>query len=311
MLRHSSWLVVGLAIIATRPDVAHAADELAAKLLDKVPILTPDNKSLTSFQFSAELAAPMGFLVPVDVGWTRPDDFGALFMDQNSQTPIAFVAQKKVMFYDATESTITVAENARPSIVLRATADKITIMYGVTNKEQSEFVIDLPSFIRNARPKPKITKLGPTNWRLTYSSKSGLSKLMATFDTSQSCALRNFEIRSAKDNALMLAVRNIRVNEKVDARLRKFPSTTDLPPKLKVKKLFANKENAVEKALELTSVVKLFLVRIALHDKELRNAPFLKDVDWHEVERADRMVAPALRRLLRLPESRERRGQMK
>lgn len=300
---YSLVLLLGIAATLGMPAVVTADEVKIEQLLKKVPILSPDNKDLNSFQFRVEMPTELGVPFPLDVGWTRPDEFGAVFIDSKSRTPVAFIAEKKVLLYDAVTATLTLVDDVLPSVVLKADAKTIQCGFGfTTQKAKRDFTIDLPSFFRIDVRTPRLVKRDATTWQYTCLSESGMSNIIAVFEPAQPWPLRAFEIRSTTDGSLIMSVTNISINVPVEKRLRVFPSPDRFPPELKIARVAETKVTSFMDAIGLlTRLTRAIVGRLAIHNKELRQVPFLGDVDWDAAARSDAIIGPALRTLLEMP----------
>ncbi len=291
-------LVLLVSFLAYPADAA-AEDVTVEGLLAKVPILSPDNEALTSFQFTAEMPTPFGFPAPMNVGWTRPDDFGMILVDPASCTPVVFIAEKRLLLYDTASATVWLADDAVPNFVLGVDDNKFVINYGFASNKKANVTIDLPSLFRDSQ-EPKLAKLDNRIWQMTLVSKSGNTKVLANFNAAQTWPLVDMEIRFAKDDSLLLAVKDISINGPVTERLRKFPSANHFPAELKVQRMAVEEVKGYADGLQV--VIRLMRAvggQAAIRNATVRDFPFFSNVDWDQAALADAKIAPALRSLLK------------
>ena len=282
------------------------ADEVTVDaLLAKVPVLSPENEDLKSFQFTVEISEDFGVPLRLDVAWTKTGSAGVTWIEPRSRVPIAFIAEGQGMYFDVATGTIHVAHNVKPGFVLRAKSEAfefgVGAKYGVKDREDGpDFVLDFPSFLPAAGTDSTIRKRNAAVWEVSNLSPSGESRIVWGFQPSKQWPLCDIVIRSKKNESVILAVRDVSINEPVDKRLQTFPRQTCFPQELRVEKL--PEVDSIGGAFDMTvTVVEVSIALAAIHDKELRKSPLLGEIDWQAAARNERKLGPILRDLLAIP----------
>lgn len=275
----------------------HEDNATLNQLLAKVPVLSPDNPRLKSVQFSAHLPTSLHVAIPAKVTWTASSGMSVIYLDPQNSIPFAWLAENKLMFYDATSARITLYDDISPALVLKATTDKIDVRFGWTEDNPLELLVDLPSFLRSTEQVPQVTKVDARTYKLIYLSESGMSYTVAFFEPAQPFPLKRLEVRAAEGDSLIVCISDIVINDAQAQRRLKFPTTELFPPELKVEQVATN-SSAVEsiKKQAIVHLIRALALRLAMHDPELRGAA--SDIDWEQVKQTDQIAGPRLRALL-------------
>lgn len=280
---------------------AVADDVTVDGLLQKVPVLSPTNQALQSFHFTAELPTPFGFPALFEVGWTRPDDFGFVLVDQ-TRTPVLFIAQKQLLLYDASKGTITWDDDAWPNVVLQADDGRWNAKYGFAGKDEVRFIVDLPSLIRGAHASPKLKKLNATTWEVSLLSESGKLETAALFEPSEEWPLRKMVIRNVEDGTSIVSISEISINQPIPKQLMTFPAVERISKEITTRR-FSDREVETDGdgVAVVIQMMRALAAPAAIRDDKLQNIPFWKDVNWAEAARRHRRIGPMLAELLQLP----------
>lgn len=307
-MKQLGLLVPGIlmALLFARSPRSLAEEVTVEGLLKTLPVLSPENKDLTSFQCIVTLPAvnkSEPSYLKTHLAWSAPDTLGCLMVDESDNIPFAFWAQKKAMLYDATSASLTLVKDELPAFELRATDEKMHFGYGFTTKANSRFVVDLPSIVLKTKNDYVLKQIDDNQWEVTSTSKSGFSRVIATFDVTQACPVQSVEVRITDIDRLYFSVTDIEVNASLDARLREFPSAEHFPPDLTVKEYTAEENKGFVNGLQISK--KFFTIlygRNGLADESVRNNPLLKNIDWDAALRTDEIVGPSMRALFNIPD---------
>lgn len=282
------------------PSPLHGEEVTLGSLREQIPVFTPDQPTITSFQFSAELPTPLGVLLPLDVAWTREGGLGGLFYTAERQAPLAFFAQEQLLICHAGRNEIHVAEGVLPELNLVATPKMVTFKFGITSAETPRFEVDLGSFLASAPADAPLEMTAPGRYRYETLSPSGNSRLITEFETSRACPLRTMEFRTLENDKLLMRVANIAVNQPVPAKLQSFPTRESFPKECRL--IPWNGKPSVFGAIGLvTRLMQAYFASVGVHHPETRTSPLVTSADWEAVQQNEAHLAPILKTVLDLP----------
>ena len=294
----SVGLITGCVMLAA---TSYADEPSVAMLKEAIPVLSPENEALTSFYFVTELVSGYGVPFAFEACWSRDRGFGYAQVDQFGY-PVLFMAEKKFLLYDASQSQINLGKNVLPNVDIQNENRKLNWHSGFKAVDQAKFVVDLPSLVSGAKREPMVSRVNDTDWKLTYSFE-GEAEVIYVFRVGCEISLKSALLRSRQQP--IITVRNVMINQPVPNRLMKFPETKTLPSEVKVKELFGTKFTGVGEVFEEGIEHSLFTARAlaasaAIHDAKYRGVPFPANIDWVQVERSHKRIGPKLRDLLKV-----------
>ncbi len=282
------------------------ADDVTIEALQKtVPILSPQNKDLVSFQcvvtIPAMKSAKPAYLT-VKLGWTGPDNYGCLFIDQSTNVPFAFSANNNLMMYDAASATLLIDEGQGPDFGLKVAKEKISIKFGFAPKTK-DFYVDLPSLLYNTQPDHVLKQLDDDRWQTTSTTKSGSNHVITTFDRSRPWPIESMEVREINSGRIYISVTEIKINEPLDKQLQEFPTADRFPPELNVRELSNEGRKGLVENYQIGKIWMTTLIgRFGLDDESMRKNPLLRNVNWDAALRTDALVGPAMRSIFNIPD---------
>lgn len=277
---------------------AEAKDPTAEALVKRIPRLSSKNRELKSFH--ARLSMGTGPIsVPVEFAWHRPDRFGLLWMHSRSGCPVVYVAEKQGFVSNVIDSTIFQFETAHLNGILKIDGNQVKYRFGIVQKKSiAELDIDLPSLF-GIGTVDSVKRIDDRHCRLTRMASSGRSKLVAVFRKDADWTLEEVRLIQLKDNATLIAVSDIRINQPFPKRFHSFPQLSKLPKSVTVKSAIT--DSKLKNVASVALMMRAMAGQIAFADKKARKSFVFIGVDWKEVERNVRIVTPALRQLLNLP----------
>ncbi|MCR9119370.1 MAG: hypothetical protein NXI22_20760 [bacterium] len=293
-----SWFAFSIALATA--GFAIGAEPTIKELIDSTPRLTPSDENLKSFQFSFETSMMLKTKFCSKVVWSRKDGFGMLVEAGEEQIPLWFLSEEKSMFFDASSGKVVLGDSGKASFELQTGKENLNINFGLQTKDDATVLVDLPSLFINATEDAKLSKDEAGNFVVTLQSKSGRTDVMAVYDQDKPHTLRSIELRDAKTNAPLFAVRDIRVNETKSPNWPAFPAKEAFPEELQVHVLWEKKENEsmISKIALAASVVRSQMALVALLNPENRQSPIFIDINWERAERVTKTAGPKLRKLL-------------
>jgi hypothetical protein len=299
LLSHRSVGPLGL-LIAVVVGTPLAADTPAIEtLVAGVPILTPDNDRIHACCFTLETPLPFEVPLAATLVWQRPDKYGMIVVAGQERSPFWFLSQKKSMMFDVTTGTAVLNENAGATFIVQVADEKSTITYSLTSQKDSKVLIDLPSLLRGAAKNGKVEGEASGDWRVTFVSESGKSKVTAAFRNSATFPIRSVEVRSSADDSLSFAIRDIAINADMDRAWPDFPARESFPKTLR---LIVSADRKIETAGDPVEMVahgiRSLAAQGALRNPKWRNLPYLANVDWNRAKQANEEFGPPLRKLL-------------
>lgn len=267
-----------------------------AALLEGVPVISNENEDLDQFQFTLETILTPELNYVLQAVWAEPDHFGLCISVGEQRTPAAFLSQDKSMLFDLTSRSALIYDDAKPWFVLRAGDKNMEFTYSVLTSMKAKISVDLPSFLRTAQAHGELTRTRSGDWQLTCFSPSGESKVVATFEDTDGFPIRELEIRSAAEDILKFAFRNIAVNEDADVHWPEFPAAEAIPEGISVLRIADMKLNPGQSLLLQT-----LAAFAAVQNPQWRNPAIFQDVDWDDAAIANDELGPRLRDLLNVP----------
>jgi hypothetical protein len=302
---------LGLALLPLAFGVTHrlSADEPTIEtLVSGTPVLAPHNQRLTNFQLTFETSE---FPFVGRFAWSRPDQRGMVFTAGDERTPFLFLSGKEAMLFDVTSSTALLTTNAGPQFVVRSGDDgRVKFGLSITSDAKTEIMLDLPAFFRQARKNGKLERDSSGHWRLTgladlrnsEERRADDRKVIAVFGNSIGFPIRQVEVRSAADDSLVYAIRDISINEDAGYRWPRFPAADCFPRTIKLLQLSDFKTETVAGAMDVPRYLfRGIAAQAALRDPKLRGVPYLGDVDWAKAQRTHEQSSPPLRELFKIP----------
>ena len=263
----------------------------ADELIKSLPILSSDNAKLRSFHFTGEILSSKDVSLVFEVGWSRELGHSVAMMDQFG-FPILFVAKDHMLLNDVAGGTVVFEDNTNPNLIIQVAEGKCTAVCGVATKNDSSFVVDLPSFVTKSTPRIREAENGV---EVSYTSTSGVETVFMFDNTSRinsmTCSYRGEPL---------IVVRDIVLNQPLPERLTEFPSRDEIPEDIRVE-VWSDKDAGSESEARQRTVLLMRALGLsaALSRPELRNVPPYKSVvDWDELGRMHQANGPRLAKLL-------------
>lgn len=266
-------------------------------LLERVPVLSPENEDLQSFSFKLRIGTAR-----FQGAWTREGDQRALLVtDALSGTPVVYMNQRRLMIFDILDRRIIMVDDVRPRIDARVFDGWVNFRVGAGDplKQSPPFEVDLPSFARAlGRYFPESERQSNGLWKVA--GTVGTTSAYALFDPARPAAIQSLEMVDRSRRTVDVVIEEVTLNEALVDAFPAFPAPSDLPPGLG----FVRTELPGEADGGETFFAPMFTSLIAIDAIDnLQARPFLASmrVDWARIERMNADEGAQLRKLLATP----------
>ncbi|QDT84069.1 hypothetical protein [Gimesia chilikensis] len=293
--------VVLLTYCVLFPAASVAEEPEIARLKQAIPVLSPENEALNSFYLIGESVIPLGVPVTFEACWTRDRGFGFVQNDQLGY-PIFFIAEKKMLLYDATQSQVLLDEKVYPQALIFNKDRKLTWNTGFGGKEKTRFFVDVASLVSSEKQEPKLSRINETDWKLTYTFERQ-TEVIYVFRVDQKIAFKSALFKSGKQ--ILFTVRNVAINQPVPERLMKFPDIRSLPAEINVKEETIVPDDDFGKAVsEVTegafSLGRALCATAAMENEQFRKYPFFSNINWEQAKQKHKLLGPKLKTFLKV-----------
>lgn len=309
MPRHGQLFAVLLLALLALPGYA-AEPEVRTptldELIDSIPVLSPKNDQIRNVRFTLwtwlnkEWEHPLRF----DVQWTHNQPVGLLMSSTASQTPAYFVSQNQGMFSRiSSHELVLAADGKQPQLILRrgqASQGEVNFKYGNSSANLGHSIeIDLPTLVNRRAGRPTVEQDANGNWLVRMISATGGFNVFITFDRHPPYTMRRFEMQSLLTGKVQFILANLSLNDNSLPPWPAFPDLNTMPAGFTV--ITGKKEQSAEGAPTQENVdaaVNQFIDMSMMMGIDLRKQndnPLLKNVDWHELDKAYQQSGPILR----------------
>lgn len=284
------------------PAVSAAGEPEIAQLKQAIPVLSPENEALSSFYLIGESIIPLGVPVTFEACWTRERGFGFVQNDQFGY-PIFFIAEKKLLLYDATQSQIFLGDKSYPQALISNKERKMTWNVGFGEKEKSRFFIDVASLVTSAEKEPELSRVNDTDWKLTYRFERQ-TEIEYVFRVDQEeISFQSVLFRGG--DQILFTVRNVTLNQRVPEHLMKFPDIKALPTDFKVQQSSIKPDTDLGEALTEVSegafsMGRAFYGTAAMENVKFRNPLLFSNINWEQVKQNHKRLGPKLKAFLKV-----------
>jgi len=270
--------------------------------LEKLPLLSSENKQLKSFYFRGKCRFGEHVTARFDVGWTKSGESASLIsVGGDDSVPAMYCSHGQMFLVDYLRGVVTLHEKCKPNFNSGVNdANHILFNMGFSSKESSEIAVDLASFLRGNCNSGQWKPGPPGTWQYTNTSKSGLSSVVAHFDLEHSFPLRKLQVSGEDAAAPLLIFEDLTINEPLPKCLRLFPARDNFPDGIVVEsKTFAKDNKLAAVADIMKQLMSSLLATTAIDRPELREAVELfPGVDWKQAKANRDKFAPQIRKLL-------------
>ena len=270
-----------------------ATEPTATELKQAIPVLSPDTEKLNSFHVIGEYLSPLGVPIAFEACWTRNDGFGFIQIDHLG-APVLFVAEKRALLYDASQSKVFLDDNAAPNVLIQSRNRQLAATSGFKSAKYARFIIDLPSLVSTTKHVPVVKQQNETDWDLVYSFDSG-ADVTYRFKVDDKITFKSAVLSS--NQRAIVAVRSVAINKPVPKRMMKFPDADQLPADVKVHNVQSTAELSAAVSYSVAAV-RALAASAAIKNADHRGNFFEPDIDWQQVERKHQQIGPKLANLL-------------
>ena len=299
--RNFACYVVLLTFCVLFPTVSVAKEVEIEDLKQAIPVLSPENEALNSFYLIGESLITLGVPVTFEACWTRDRGFGFVQKDQLGY-PIFFIAEKKLLLYDATQSQVLLDEKVYPQALITSKKRQLTWNTGFGGKEKSRFFVDVASLVSSEKQEPKLSRINETDWKLTYTLEQQ-TEVIYVFRVDQKIAFKSALLKSGEH--ILFTVRNVTINQPVPERLMKFPDIRSLPAEFTVKETSIEPDSDLGEVLsEVTegvfSLGRALYATAAMENAQLRKSPIFSNINWEQAKQKHKHLGPKLKNFLKV-----------
>jgi len=278
-----------------------AAEPTISELIEKVPVLTTTEESLTGFSFRFSVNMP--YKVPVNtlICWQKDKTVGMLTAAGEDFAPVWFLSGSDCAFFDISTGTIALGNDARPNFRMHYTGEGMELDYGLGRTDDYQLLIDLPSLFNN----PDITGGSLTRneqGQLVLTSKVSErgGQAVATFDGHEPYQLRSFKIAPVSGDGPKMTLSNIRLNDEVALKWAPMPDASQFPQEFRIVTMPDSAAGtAIVDGVYLAELMRRTpIAHAALRNPEWRAAPQVQQTNWETTATRNTQILPTLKLLL-------------
>ncbi|MCG6155539.1 hypothetical protein [Rubinisphaera margarita] len=278
-----------------------AAEPTVAELIEKVPVLTTTDESITGFSFRFSVNMP--YKVPVNtlICWEKDKTVGMLTAAGEDYAPVWFLSGSDCAFFDISTGTIAMGDDARPNFRIHYTGEGMELDYGLGRTDDYQLLVDLHSLFNN----PDITGGSLTRNEqgqlvLTSQVSERGGQAVATFDGHEPYRLRSFKIAPVSGDGPEMMLSNIRVNDEVALKWPQMPDANQFPQEFRILTMpDAAAGTAIVDGIYLAELMRRTpIAHAALRNPEWRAAPQVQQTNWEAAATHNTQILPTLKLLL-------------
>lgn len=292
MDRSITSLVILFASLFTFFNPVNAQEQTRESLLEMTPNFNSETTSLDSIQFDFQLNMGKAIANFV-VGWDREHELGFGMLDNKTEAPIIWLANREVFAYDVLSREATRASSPHFFFLLKAGKEKADLNFGASS-ENGTVIADFHSFITSLGEEVILEQLPMNRWRIVGDSPSGLSDVIATFDPNSETKLVSIEIIEKGTKRTSLHISNIRFNQPLSKNITALPSKDSLKESMPI--------DVTEQRIDSVAGATMFIAKLgkalygwsAFHDTELRKSAVFTLTNWKRIESDFSSAAPKL-----------------
>jgi hypothetical protein len=303
MRMRSVGLIVGIALAMTIGSTTRAGEPTAADLIGLVPVIQTTDPALKSLEIVGSMTIKDAGLVRFKAFYRAPDHYSILLSDSTDGTPLVYVADGQLLFYDPIRSSVSYLKDCSEQLRLESDGKlpRFVFEVGRTSKsadakggERDLFKLDAKSLFE-AKTGTEQRVLDEGNGRYRLFSTRGERTTVASFDTSKSQPIESLKVFEKNGSEPVLSVDKLVVDGPLAKNAFAFPDRKTLSRKIPVHELAGDFLPAgAEKILLAKSIQTRFAIKHPGVLEDLKPPDFAKQ-SWKVLQKRDKAASAVLR----------------
>jgi hypothetical protein len=281
---------------------ADAGEPSPADLIRLAPALQSTDPTIKSLEVVGSLKMKDAGLVRFRALYKAPHYYSILMTDAIDQTPLVYLADRQLLFYDPIRSAVTYLKDCSQRFSLESDGKSPRFVYGFGPEGNKVPNLDLLKLdvrslldLRN-NVEARIIDEGEGRYRLFLLKKD--RTIVCSFDTTAEQRFLGLKVFENTSNAPILTVDKLVVDGKLAREDFQFPDKVHLAKKIKIHELAGG---FLEDGSQMVMISKAIQVRFEARHPGLRttlNLPGYEHQTWKAIERHDQRYSAVLREMV-------------
>jgi hypothetical protein len=283
---------------------ANAGEPSPADLIRLAPMLQSTDPTIKSLEIVGSMKLKDAGLVRFRALYKAPHYYSILMTDALDQTPLVYLADRQLLFYDPIRSAVTYLKDCSQRFSLESDGKSPRFVYGfgpegnkVPNLDLLKLDVRSVLDLRNS-VEARITDEGEGRYRLFLLKKD--RTIVCSFDTTAEQRFLGLKVFENSGNDPVLTVDKVVVDGKLAREEFQFPDKAHLAKKIKIHELAGG---FLENGAQMGMISKAIQVRFEARHPGLRttlNLPGYEHQTWKAIERHDQRYSAVLREMVPL-----------
>jgi hypothetical protein len=293
-------LIVGFGLMGISPSMA--GEPSPADLISLAPLLQSTDPQIRSLEVVGSLKLKEAGVVRFRALYKAPDHYSILISDALDQTPLVYVADRQLLFYDPIRSAVTYLKDCSQRLSLEddGKSARIVLGFGPQGKKipDVDFLkLDARSvFDVRGNPEARVINEGEGRYRLFVNRNDRTT--VCSFDTTKAQPFQSLKIFEKSGHEPALSVDKVVVDGPLAKAEFQCPDRERLVKKIAVHELAGG---FLADGAQMVMISKAIQIRFEARHPGLRTKPNLPEYEhqpWKAIERHDLRYSAVLREMV-------------
>jgi hypothetical protein len=285
---------------------ATAGERSAAERIAAIPVVQSSDPTIQTIELVGSMTLKDAGLVRVRALYQVPGHFSILLSDSTDGTPLVYVADRQLLFYDPIRSSVTCLKDCFQRLTLGGDGKSAGFAFEVGRRAKKGAKKGLDGDLLQIDPKslfgakggldPRIVDEGGGRYRL--STTTGDRTVVAAFDASQPQPFEGLKVFEKSSHEPALSIDKLVVNGPLPKDSFTFPDRERLSKKITIHELAVD---FLPPGAEMVQLSRAIQTRFLLKHPGLREdakPPGFERLTWKQIQRHDQKASNVLRELI-------------